>query len=63
MEDVARVAVDYFDNLFCSGSCNQLEECLSTVLAKVSPAMQDMLFRDFTTNKIKNQQRHLDLMV
>ena len=34
MEDVARVAVDYFDNLFCAGSCNQMEECLSTVSAK-----------------------------
>ena len=22
MEDVARVAVDYFENLFCAGSCN-----------------------------------------
>ena len=53
MEDVARVAVDYFDNLFRAGTCNQLEECLSTVSAKVSPAMQDMLSRDFTANEIK----------
>ena len=22
MEDVARVVVDYFDNLFCASSCN-----------------------------------------
>ena len=53
MEDVARVAVDYFDNLFCAGSCNQMEECLSTVLAKVSPAMQDMFSRAFTADEIK----------
>ena len=26
MEDVARVAVDYFDNFVCAGSCNQMEE-------------------------------------
>ena len=53
MEDVARVVVDYFDNLFCAGSCNQMEECLSTISAKVSPAMQDMLSRDFIADEIK----------
>ena len=53
VEDVARVAVDYFDNLFCAGSCNQMDECLSTVLAKVSTTMQDMLSRDFTADEIK----------
>ena len=52
MEDVARVAVDYFDNLFCAGSCNQIEE-VSTVSAKVSLAMQDMLSRAFTADEIK----------
>ena len=35
------------------GSCNQMEECLSTILAKVIPAMQDMLSRDFIADKIK----------
>jgi len=39
VEDIARVAVDYFDNLFYVGSCNQMEECLSTILAKVTPDM------------------------
>ena len=53
MEDVARIAVDYFDNLFCPGSCNQMEECLSTVSAKVSPTMQDMLSKDFIVDEIK----------
>ena len=53
MEDVVKVAVDYFDNLFCAGSCNQMEECLSTVSAKVSLAMQDMLSRDFIADEIK----------
>ena len=53
MEDVARVTVDYFDKLFCAGSCNQMEECLSIVSTKVCPAMQDMLSRDFTVDEIK----------
>ena len=53
VEDIARVAVDYLDNLFCAGSCNQMEECLSTVSAKVTLDMQDMLSRDFTADETK----------
>ena len=53
VEDIARVAVDYLDNLFCAGSCTQMEECLSTVSAKVTPDMQDMLSRDFTADETK----------
>ena len=30
-----------------------MEECLSTVLARVTVDMQEMLFGDFTTNEIK----------
>ena len=52
VEDMARVAIDYFDNLFCAGSCNQME-CLSTVSAKVTTDMQEMLSKDFTANEIK----------
>ena len=39
VEDIAKVAIDYFDNLFCAGSCNQMKECLSTVSAKVTTNM------------------------
>ena len=30
-----------------------MEECLSTISAKVNPAMQDMLSRDFIASEIK----------
>ena len=53
VEDIARVAVDYFDNIFYASSCNQMEECLSTVSAKVTLDMQDMLSRDFTADETK----------
>ena len=53
VEDIARVAIDYFDNLFCAGSCNQMEECLSIVSARVTTKMQEMLSKDFTTDEIK----------
>ena len=53
MEDIARVAVDYFDNIFYASSCNQMEECLSIISAKVTTNMQDLLSRDFTADEIK----------
>ena len=53
VEDIARVAIDYFDNLFSTGSCQQMEECLSTVSARVTTDMQEMLSGDFTADEIK----------
>ena len=53
VEDIARVAIDYFDNLFSTGSCHQIEECLSTVSARETIDMQEMLSRNFTADEIK----------
>jgi len=43
VEDIAKVAIDYFDNLFSVGSCDQMEECLESVSVKVTPKMQNFL--------------------
>ena len=53
VKDIARVAVDYFDNLFSVSSRQQMEECLSTVLARVTTDMQEMLSGDFNADEIK----------
>ena len=53
VKDIAKVAIEYFDNLFSAGSCDQMEECLETVSAKVTPDMQNLLSNDFTTKEIK----------
>ena len=53
VEDIARVAVDYFDNRFSAGSCHEMEECLSTISARVTIGMQEMLSRDFIADEIK----------
>ena len=53
VEDIAKVAIEYFDNLFCAGSCDQMEECLETVLVKVTPDMQNLMSCDFTAEEIK----------
>lgn len=53
VEDIAKVAVEYFDNLFCAGSWDQMEECLNTASGKVTPDMQEILSNDFTVEEIK----------
>ena len=40
IEEVAGVAMDYFNNMFSTGSCNRIEECLDAVQPKVSIDMQ-----------------------
>ena len=69
MEDIANVATSYFENLFCTSTCDQMEECLNAVPRKVTPEMHDILSSEFTAEKVRvalfqmDQQRHLDLMV
>ena len=36
IEEVAEVAVDYFKNMFSTGACSRIEECLEAVQQKVS---------------------------
>ena len=53
VEDIAKVVVDYFDNLFSAGSCDQIEEYLEFVSAKVTSEMQNFSSCDFTADEIK----------
>ena len=53
IEDIAKVAINYFDNLFSAGSCDQMEECLDSVSVKVTLEMQNFLSCDFTAEEIK----------
>ena len=52
-EDVVKVALDYFDNLFCAGSCDQMEDCLGAITSKVTIDMQEFLSSDFNAKEIK----------
>ena len=53
MEDIAKVAANYFENLFKVGTCHQIDDCLNAVTHKVTPDMQQFLSSDFTTEEIK----------
>jgi len=52
-EDIAEVATNYFNSLFNAGTCFQMNECLNTVMSKVTPDMQQMLSSEFTVTEIK----------
>ena len=53
IEDIVGVATNYFDSLFNAGTCSQMEDCLNTVMSKVTPDMQQMLSSEFTADEIK----------
>ena len=38
-EDIARVAISYFENMFRLGGCNRMEECLNIVPHKLTSEM------------------------
>ena len=52
-EDIVEVAINYFDSLFSADACSQMDECLNTVLHKVTPDMQHILSSEFTADEIK----------
>ena len=45
--------MDYFNNMFSTGSCSQIEECLEVVQQKVSTEMQQTLSSEYTAGEIK----------
>ena len=40
IRDVAEVAVNYFETIFHSGTCERMEECLNTVPQRMTTAMR-----------------------
>ena len=53
MEDIAKVASDYFEDLFSARLCDQMDECLEAIPCKVNPNMQNILSNEFNVEEIK----------
>ena len=53
IEEVAEVAVRYFENLFSLGRCDRLEECLNAVNPRFSPDMLNILSNEFNAEEVK----------
>ena len=52
-EDIVGMAISYFENMFRSGGCNRMEECLNTVPHKLTSEMQEYLLREYSADEIK----------
>ena len=53
VEDIAGVAVNYFENLFKAGTHERMEDCLNTIFPKISPDMQQVLSSAFSVDEVK----------
>ena len=53
MEEIAKVATNYFDSLFNAGVCDQIQECLNAVEHRITPDMHQILSSEFTVDEIK----------
>ena len=52
-EDIARVAISYFGNLFSAGVCDRIEECLQAIPCKVTEEMRQSLSREVSADEIR----------
>ena len=53
IEDVAKVAVNYFEDIFSSGRCDRMVECLNVVSHKMSLDMLNVLSNKFSVDEVK----------
>ena len=47
------MAIEYFENIFRSGTCQRMEECLNAVQQKVTFDMQEALSREYSVEEVK----------
>ena len=52
VEAMAEVVFDYFMNIFNAGTCDRMEECLNTVIHKITDDMLKVLSRPFSSDEV-----------
>ena len=55
VEDIAGVAVNYFENLFKARTCERIEDCLNTIIPKINLNMQQVLSSAFSAEEVKTE--------
>ena len=53
MEDIAGVALDYFQKIFTVGECDRMDECLNAVPHKITAEMHQTLTSEFSADEVK----------
>ena len=53
IKDIAEVAIHYFENIFSSGMCDWMDECLNVVTHRISLDMLNILSSEFSAYEVK----------
>ena len=53
INDITRVATNYFESMFSTNGCVKMEECLNTVPYRVTLDMLDVLSNEYSVEEIK----------
>ena len=53
VKEVAEVASNYFMNIFKAGTCDRMEDCLTTVPNKLTDDMREVLSRPYSSEEVK----------
>ena len=53
IEDIAEVAVHYFENIFSLGMCDWMDECFNAINHRVSSDMLNVLSSEFSVDEVK----------
>ena len=51
--EVAEVAINYFETIFQSGTCDRMDECLDTVPQRITTDMKEELSRPYSVEEVK----------
>lgn len=51
--ELAEVAINYFETIFHSGTCERMEECLNTVSQRMTTDMKEELSKPYTGEEVK----------
>ena len=53
VDGVAKVASDYFMNIFKAGTCDRMGECLNTIDRKITDDMLEVLSKLYSSEEVK----------
>ena len=53
IDDIAGVAINYFENMFKTMGCDQMEDCIAVVQHKVTPHMVEILSSEYNADEVQ----------
>ena len=53
VDEVVKVALEYFMNIFKTGTCDRMGECLNTIDRKITDDMLEVLSKLYSSEEVK----------